>query len=441
MHCQGKENKVFSKSNLILQSTPNWNTHTHSVQHLFSVWCSSLVQLSYRDGDRYSFWLFHPPIHWSPLPFQVSQPEAPWCNQRKGSVCVHMQFVLYSQLPGGQWLQVQSWDPCSWYCSVWPCRRCQRSVSFFKLLLKCRLPYSSPPQHTACSLGITIPLTTQNFSKGSTSALERTQACQGNLQVLWPELMGTGPVSVPVCLHPGCPACWGSAAPKQLVQTPGGSGCGAAPLALRDRGRACGQGHWRALQMCCWLPKGPDWCSSYKNSHKEGEGESSGLPKEKHLWAVWLLWFTETHTGGDGHSGPWETPEKAPSSVPTWCHCPGRDCPTRCHLLPHMYSPLSLAPSAAHHCQSLSYAHSHYRYRNRHRYFREKTHDKWCYLYRRDITAFLCSHCIILYSRQTPVLLTDNCAIKFWTNCDKWKIAAGHGDGGIHSIWDHLVLL
>lgn len=187
--------------------------------------------------------------------------------------------------------------------------------------------------------------------------------------------------------------------------------------------------------MCCWLLKGPDWCSSYKNSHLGGRGWDLSLPKAQKspLGGVAALIHRDSHTqtGMDSLVHERDT-KKAPSSVPAQCRCQGRDCSTRCHLLP-TWTPLSLWPHQQH-SQSLPCAHSHYRCRNRYLTSREKTWYMVLPLQER-------LHSFRLFSLHYIVLLTDNWAIKFWVSFDKSKIAAGHGDGAIHSTWDHLVLL
>lgn len=139
-----------------------------------------------------------------------------------------------------------------------------------------------------------------------------------------------------------------------------------------------------------------------------GQDESSGLPKAQKspLGGVASVIHRDTQRRG------WTlwsmTSKKAQSSVPAWCHCQGRDCPIRCPLLPHMYSPLPLAPSAAHHCQSFPCAHSHYRYRKRYTSSREK---KTCYMVLplQERLPFVLS--FPLFSLHTPdrhlLLLTD----------------------------------
>lgn len=133
-------------------------------------------------------------------------------------------------------------DSCSWYCPVWPCRSCQRSASPFKLLLKCRLLSSSPPHYPACILGITIPELLYGIHfciwVDSRLAMETCRCCCQN----WKE-----PVQ---CLCSSAPwlSCMfrliSSKAAHAHIRVIWLWGC---PLALKERGHACGWEHWSAL--------------------------------------------------------------------------------------------------------------------------------------------------------------------------------------------------
>lgn len=145
------ENKVLSKSSH--STTHTKLEHTQSLQYLFSVCCSSLVQLSYRDKtDALSDSSTLPSTDLLCL-FKCPSLQLLGAIRGRGVCVLTGSLCCTHSCLWASGCEYRSKRPLQLICPVGPCRSCQRSVSFFNLLLKCRFPYFSPPQCTACTLG------------------------------------------------------------------------------------------------------------------------------------------------------------------------------------------------------------------------------------------------------------------------------------------------
>lgn len=143
------------------------------------------------------------------------------------------------------------------------------------------------------------------------------------------------------------------------------SGCGATQLAMGERGHACGQGHWSALQSGNWRQKGSDWYTAHTGTHVRWEGmraQVSPRVRPASWWHTFCDNYRYTQKGTDSlvHEGQ---QNHTPSFLPAGRCCQGQYA-APWGVISSRCSPPLPAPPAAHQCQSrpgasLPCAHSH----------------------------------------------------------------------------------